>query len=126
VELDSSVLAVDLGPRPQQAAEQLARLGIGERVVDLDPADLADDRLVARRPVVVGGEQQLVDVMRPAREACLDQRGVECGWAIEQLEHVEHVDLRDIARLGAEPSAPEQPLGELCLVEGGQIRACHC
>ena len=72
VELDAGVLAVHLGAVAQQAAEQLARARVGERVVDRDAPNVVDDRVV--EAVRSDTQQQLVDVVRAARVARLDQR----------------------------------------------------
>jgi hypothetical protein len=123
VELDARMFAVDLGPLAQEAAEQVAGARVGERVVDGDAADLVDHRLV--EAVCPHAQQQLVDVVRAAGIARLHQRRGQRRRAVVDRHHVEDVDRRDVARLGAEPAALEQPVGELLLVERGQVNACH-
>jgi hypothetical protein len=123
VELDAGTLAMDLGAVAQQRAETVACLGVGERVVDGDAADLADDRLAeAVRPQA---EHELVDVVRAAREARLHEGRRQRGRPAGDRHDVEHVELGDVASLGAEPPPVEQPLGQRCLVQGGEVNACH-
>ena len=123
VELDASVLAVHLGALAQQAAEQLAGARVGERVVDGDAANVVDDGVL--EAVATDAQQQLVDVVGAARVARLDQRRGQRGRAVVDRDDVEDVDRGHVARLGAEPAAVEQPVGELLLVERGQVNACH-
>src|SRR5436190_1768051 len=51
------------------------------------------------------------------REARLDERQDELRRLVAQGERLEHVEVRDLARLGAEPALGQEPLAQRVLGE---------
>ena len=123
VEGDLRVLVADLGALAQQAAEHLAGLRVGEAVHDGRALQRADRVLAG--DALAQAEQHLVDGVRAAGEARLDERGDQLRRAVVQRQEVHHADVGDVAGLGAEPAAAEQPLGEGLLVEGRHVNPWH-
>ena len=114
-----AVLARDLLPSAD-AVPAASRLGrVGERVVDRPAVDLADHPLVPALVVGAQPERQLVELVRAGLEARLDEREHQLRRLLAQRDGLEHVELRDLARLGREPALLEHPLVQALLGQRG-------
>jgi hypothetical protein len=121
MELEHAVLDGDLVLRAH-AVQQLAPAGrVAERVVDRPAVDLEDHPLapvLRRRPQAKG---QLVHLVRAGLEARLDEREHEQRRLGAQRRRFEHIEVRDLARLGREPALAHHPVVQLALGQEGEV-----
>ena len=115
-ELEQRLLAPERLAGADEAHELPGELGIVHRVVG-DPVAGLGDRLAPLLGLRPEPERHLVDLVRPGREADLDEREHERGRGLASRGRLEHARPRHLARLRAEPAPARHVRDEALLVD---------